>query len=423
MAIKIRLAILSLLEFAVWGAYLTSMGTYLASVGMASHIGWFYSIQGFVSLFMPALMGMVADRWIPAQRLLALCHFIAGLFMVSVSVYAFSATGPLAFSSLFSLYAFSVAFFMPTIALTNSVAYSALDKARLDTVKAFPPIRLFGTVGFIISMWIVDLGHMQASPMQFAWSAILSFVMAVYALSLPDCPVCKRRGKGLVNALGWNAFSLFKNYKMALFFIFSMLIGVCLQITNCYANPFITSFKKIEEYSGTFGVEHANILISLSQMSEALCILLIPFCLSRLGIKKVILIALLAWVLRFGLFAIGNPGNGVWLLLLSMIVYGVAFDFFNISGSIFVDKETDIGIRHSAQGLFMMMTSGFGATVGTLSAQAIVNRNVYCLPEGSSGQEIMAGWQNCWSIFALYAFTVAVLFTLLFRYKHTVVKK
>ena len=423
MHLKIRLTILSFLEFAVWGAYLTSMGTFLASIGMASRIGWFYSVQGFVSLFMPALMGMVADRWIPAQRLLTLCHFVAGSFMLAVATYAHYSADQIAFSSLFPLYACSVAFFMPTIALTNSVAYSVLDKAGLDAVKAFPPIRIFGTIGFILSMWVVDLGHMQVSPMQFAWSGLLSFLLAAYAFTLPACPVNKGRGKSLAQALGLHAFSLFKNRRMAMFFIFSMLLGVCLQITNGFANPFITSFGKMEEYSGTFGVEHANILISLSQMSEALCILLIPFFLSRFGIKKVMLIAMLAWVLRFWLFAIGNPGDGVWLFVLSMLVYGVAFDFFNISGSIFVDKETDLSIRHSAQGLFMMMTNGFGATVGTLCAQTLINKFVYHLPDGSSGREIMAGWQECWSIFALYALIIAVLFALLFRYNHTVVKK
>ena len=338
MHLKIRLTILSFLEFAVWGAYLTSMGTFLASIGMASRIGWFYSVQGFVSLFMPALMGMVADRWIPAQRLLTLCHFVAGSFMLAVATYSHYSADQIAFSSLFPLYACSVAFFMPTIALTNSVAYSVLDKAGLDAVKAFPPIRIFGTIGFILSMWVVDLGHMQVSPMQFAWSGLLSFLLAAYAFTLPACPVNKGRGKSLAQALGLHAFSLFKNRRMAMFFIFSMLLGVCLQITNGFANPFITSFGKMEEYSGTFGVEHANILISLSQMSEALCILLIPFFLSRFGIKKVMLIAMLAWVLRFWLFAIGNPGDGVWLFVLSMLVYGVAFDFFNISGSIFVEK-------------------------------------------------------------------------------------
>ena len=376
---KVKLTVLNFMEFAVWGAYLTSMGTYLARVGMAGQIGWFYSVQGFVSLFMPALMGIVADRWMEAQRLLSLSHLLAGIFMLAASVYGYQAGDAVQFAPLFTLYTLSVAFFMPTIALSNSVAYSALDQAGLDTVKAFPPIRVFGTVGFIISMWIVDLGGMQSTPLQFGWSGLLSIVMAAYAITMPHCPVSTGSRKSLSDALGLKAFALFRNYRMALFFIFSIFLGVCLQITNGFANPFITSFQNIDAFKDTFGVQHANILISLSQMSETLCILLIPFFLKRFGIKRVMLLAMLAWVLRYLFFAVGDPGSGVVWFVLSMIVYGVAFDFFNISGSLFVDKETSLDIRNSAQGLFMMMTNGLGASIGTLSAQMVIDRYVNSL--------------------------------------------
>ena len=419
MNIKFRLTVLNFLEFAVWGAYLTSMGNYLASHGLATHIGWFYSVQGFVSLCMPALFGIIADRWIQAQRLLSLSHIMAGLFMLAACAYGYSTGDTVQFGFLFTLYALSVTFFMPTIALTNSVAYNALDEAGLDTVKDFPPIRVWGTIGFIISMWIVDLGGLQSTPGQFGWSGILSLIMGVYALTMPKCPTAASGAtKSLAEALGLNAFKLFKNYRMALFFIFSMLLGVCLQITNGFANPFITSFGNIPEFANTFGVQHANILISLSQVSETVCILLIPFFLMKLGIKRVMLISMLAWVLRFGFFAMGNPGNGVWLFVLSMIVYGVAFDFFNISGSLFVDKETSVDIRNSAQGLFMMSTNGFGATVGTLSAQQVINHYVNNLGENADPMTVWAGWETCWYIFAAYALVVAFLFAILFRYKH-----
>lgn len=418
MNLKVRLTIMNFLEFAVWGAYLTSMGSYLVNVGMAEHIGWFYSVQGIVSLFMPALVGIVADRWMQGQRVLSLCHFLAGGFMLAAAYYGFTAQ-QVEFSTLFTLYTLSVAFFMPTIALTNSVAYSALDRAGLDTVKAFPPIRVFGTIGFICSMWAVDLGGMQQTAGQFAFSGVLSLVLAAYSLTLPTCPTSKGdEGKSLVDALGLRAFALFRQPKMAMFFIFSMCLGMCLQVTNGFANPFISAFKDVPDYAGTFGVEHANILISLSQMSETLCILLIPFFLSKFGIKKVMLIAMLAWVLRFGFFALGNPGSGVWLFVLSMIVYGVAFDFFNISGSLFVDKETDLSIRSSAQGLFMMMTNGFGATIGTLAAQAVVNHYVPQLSDTVTGVQVIEGWNTSWFIFAAYALVVAILFAICFRYKH-----
>lgn len=417
MNLKIRLTLLNFIEFAVWGAYLTSMGTYLAGVGLASNIGWFYSVQGIVSIFMPALMGIVADRWIEGQKVLSLCHALAGLFMIGASAYAYSAGDAVQFAPLFSLYTLSVAFFMPTIALGYSVAYAALEGAGYDSVKAFPPIRVWGTVGFIVTMWVVDLCGLQSTPGQWMVSGCLSIVMALYSLTMPRMRIEKGAAKkSLAEALGLNAFKLFLNPRMAMFFCFAMLLGVCLQITNGFANPFITSFGSIPEYADTFGVQHANILISLSQMSETLCILLIPFFLSKFGIKRVVLIALLAWVLRFAFFGLGNPGGGVWLFILSMIVYGVAFDFFNISGSLFVNQETDESIRSSAQGLFMMMTNGLGAFIGTIIAQQIINLYVfYPQAAGATGAETIAGWQTCWFIFAAYALVVAVLFAIFFK--------
>ena len=284
-AINTRLILMNFLEFAVWGAYLTSMGNFLASAGFAESIWLFYAMQGIVSIFMPALMGIVADRWIPAQRLLGLCHLFAGIFMVAAGLYGLQENP--SFGLVFSMYALSVAFFMPTIALTNSVAFNALTQAGMDTVKAFPPIRVFGTVGFICTMWAVDLMGFQGNSNQFIVSGILSVVLAIYAQTLPACPVSKsEKGASLVKALGLDAFALFRQKRMAIFFIFSMLLGVSLQITNGYANPYIPAFKDIPEYASTFGVQHANILISLSQISETCCILLIPFCLKRFGIKN-----------------------------------------------------------------------------------------------------------------------------------------
>lgn len=416
MDIKIRLTILNFLEFAVWGAYLISMGLYLAGEGLGSQIGWFYSVQGFVSLCMPALMGIVADKWIQAQRLLGLCHALAGVFMIAACFYGVSAVGNVSFGVLFTLYTLSVAFYMPTIALTNSVAYNALEREHLDIVKVFPPIRTFGTIGFICSMWAVNLLGIKSTPYQFALSGGLSLLMAFYSLTMPACPVSQDgTKKSIVEALGLRAFALFRNYRMAVFFIFSMLLGSCLQITNGYAATYLEAWGALPQFADSLMVKYSVILTSISQMSEALCILLIPFFLSRFGIKKVMLISMLAWVFRFGFFAIGNPGLGFVFIILSMIVYGVAFDFFNISGSLFVDKETDLGIRNSAQGLFMMMTNGFGATIGMLSAQVVVNHYVFDLPEGS---DVLPGWQTCWFIFAAYALVVAVLFAILFRYKH-----
>ena len=411
--ISIRLIIMNFLQYAIWGAYLTSMGSYLVNIGLGAKIGIFYAMQGIVSIFMPAIIGIIADKYIQAQKVLGLCHGIAGLAMIAAGYYGLVAGDSVNFATLFSLYSISVAFYMPTIALSNSVAYSGLEKFGMDTVKDFPPIRVFGTVGFICSMLFVnfmsiDGVQFQLSYNQFFTSGVIGLVLAVYAFTLPACPVAKGgESKSVAEAFGLKAFALFKKKDMAIFFIFSMLLGVSLQITNGFANPFITHFKEIPEYANAWGAQNANALISLSQLSETLCILLIPFAMKFFGIKKVMLIAMFAWVFRFGLFGAGNPGSGVWMFVLSCLVYGVAFDFFNISGSLYVNMKTDEKIRSSAQGLFMLMTNGIGATIGTLGAQEIVNKSVYNAAEPS--------WSTAWYIFAAYALVVGVLFMILFK--------
>lgn len=421
-SIKLRLILLNFLEFAVWGAYLTSLGRYLENIGLGSNIGIFYAVQGIVAIFMPAIIGIIADRYVPAQKVLSGCHLIAGLAMGGAALYGLTAP-TVEFGPLFALYTLSVAFFMPTIGLANSVAYSALDREGLDPVKHFPPIRVFGTVGFICAMLFVNFTNFQVNAWQLVTSAVLSLVMGGYALLMPPCPVNReRKSKSWTEALGLNAFKLFRDKQMALFFIFSMLLGVSLQITNGFANPFIGSFGSMPEYAGGFWTDNANFLISFSQMSETLCILLIPFFLKRFGIKIVMLMAMMAWVFRFGLFGVGNPGSGVVFLIASMIVYGIAFDFFNVSGSLYVDQKTEVNLRSSAQGLFMLMTNGIGATVGTLGAQAVISSIVpsFTLAEGemftqAQAEAVVGGWHTVWLIFAAYALVVAVLFMFLFK--------
>jgi len=426
---------MNFLEFAVWGAYLTSMGNYLSSVNLGPKIGLFYAMQGIVSIFMPAIMGIVADRWIPVQRLLGINHLLAGIFIIATGYYGFTAGQDVDFTTIFTLYSLSVAFFMPTIALSNSTAYTVLKQNNLNTIKAFPPIRTLGTVGFICAMLFVnffgfhngnlgfhfsnDSGFLsfQSSYHQFYVSGVLGIILFFYSFTLPNCPISKTAEKQtLSDALGLKAFALFKDKKMAVFFVFSMLLGVSLQITNGYANPFITTFKNIPEYANSWGSNNANALISLSQVSETLCILLIPFFLRKFGIKIVMLMAMVGWVLRFGLFGFGDPGSGVWMFVLSMIVYGIAFDFFNVSGSLYVDNETDEKIRSSAQGVFMMMTNGFGATLGMLGAQYIVNHFVFTHTEDLTLQ--LEGWRTSWLIFASYALVVTILFAIIFKHKH-----
>ena len=411
--ISLRLILMNFLEFAAWGAYLTSLGRYLGQIGMGPQIKWFFAMQGIVSIFMPALMGILADRRMQAQKVLSLCHGLAGLFMIGAGIYCRQAGTAVEFGPLFVLYSLSVAFFMPTIAISNSVAYNALEGAGKDTVKSFPPIRVFGTVGFICSMLLTNFlkiggTAMQDSYTQLMSSGIISLVLCAYALSMPACPTRKGAGQSLAESLGLKAFTLFKNPQFAVFFIFAMLLGASLQITNGYANTFLGSFGENPAYANTFAVKNSNALISISQISETLCILLIPFCMKKFGIKKVILIAMFAWVFRFGFFGLGTPDMpGVLLFVLSCIVYGVAFDFFNISGSLYVNDNADKDIRSSAQGLFMLMTNGLGATFGTLAAGAVVDACVY--------NASVPSWSKAWYIFAGYALVVAILFLILFK--------
>ena len=427
---------MNFLQFAVWGSYLTCVGQFLGKVGLGDYISWFYIAQGVVSIFMPAIMGIIADKYVQPQRLLGASHLVAAALMLVAAYFGYEATLAAAANSgvdgyvgdiwpIFIPYVLSVAFYMPTIALSNTVAFGTLTRAGLDFVKAFPPIRTLGTVGFIASMWLVNSlsfgldATAQQTYMQLVVCGVMGLVLGIYCFTLPQCPLSQStEKKSLAQRLGLDGFVLFKSKTMAMFFIFSMLLGVSLQITNGFATPYIESFSATSE---SWFASNPTMLVSLSQISEALCILLTSFFLIRFGIKKVMLIAMFAWVLRFGLFGVGSTESimGIMALILSCVVYGVAFDFFNVSGAMFVQQEAPKSMQGSAQGLFMLMTNGIGASVGTWIAGKVVNH--YCTWEGGhlvSRPEFADGWQNTWFIFAGYALVVAVTFMILFRYKH-----
>lgn len=437
MGIKLRLTIMNFLQFAVWGSYLVCIGNFLGRIGLGDYIAWFYVAQGVVSIFMPAVIGAVADKFVQPQRLLGISHLVAAACMLVAVRYGIAATEAAAAGAsslrtdiwpIFLPYLFSVAFYMPTLALSNTVAFSILSRNGFDTVKDFPPIRVFGTVGFIAAMWFVNfagfgLGQAaQFTYMQLVVSAVFGIVLGVYSFTLPACPIGRGAAaerKSFAQRFGLDAFVLFKQKKMALFFVFSMLLGVSLQITNGFATPYINSFAATSQ---SWFAENPTLLTSLSQASEALCILLIPFFLGRFGIKKVMLIAMGAWVFRFGFFGIGSTESfgGLVALFASMIVYGVAFDFFNVSGALFVEREASREFQASAQGLFMLMTNGIGASVGTWIAGKVVNHFCAWNAEGFfvARPDVAGGWPAVWMIFAGYALAVAVTFALVFKYKH-----
>lgn len=408
MNIKLRLITMNFLQFFVWGAWLITIANYWFGTKAwgAVDFGNIFMTLGISSIFMPALIGIIADRWVNAERLYGVLHILSG----AVICYLPQVDNP---GDFFWYMLLAMMFYMPTIALSNSVAYNTLKSNNYDVIKVFPPIRVWGTIGFIVAMWITNLTGSKATEFQFYISAVASLILGLYSFTLPACPPdrSKRENKGLVEALGLNAFALFKRTKMAIFFVFSLLLGAALQLTNMYGDRFVDNFKDIPKYADLFVVKYSTIIMSISQVSETLFILAIPFFLKRFGIKKVMLISMVAWVLRFGLLAYANPADGLWMIILSCIVYGMAFDFFNVSGSLFVETQTDSKIRSSAQGLFIMMVNGFGALIGSIVSGYMIEK-FFTNADGSFQ------WQGIWLSFAIYAAIVAVLFALLFKHKH-----
>ncbi len=408
MGIKNKLTVISFLQFFVWGAWLITIGVYWFQFRQwpGDKFGEVFSTLGISSLIMPPLVGIIADRWLNAEKLYGFLHlgYAALLFCLPF------VNDP---DTFFWVMLAAMCFYMPTISLSNSISYYILKSNNLDVVSSFPPIRVWGTIGFIAAMWVTNLSDNKASANQFFIAGAFAIILGLYAFTLPKCPPqnSAKKGAGWVEVLGLKAFKLFANYKMALFFFFSMLLGAALQLTNMYGDIFISDFAKVTKYADSIVVKYSTIIMSISQISETLFILAIPFFLKRFGIKYVMLFSMLAWVLRFALFAYGDPADNLWMIILSCIVYGMAFDFFNISGSLFVETTTDSSIRGSAQGLFMMMTNGFGAILGSLVSGYIIQK-YFTTPEGDKM------WKEIWLSFAAYAMVVSVFFFFLFKHKH-----
>ena len=406
MNIKLQLKVMSFLQFFLWGSWLNTFGSYLfITLGFKGEdIGAVYSTLGIAALITSPLLGIVADKWISAKWIYAACHFFGAVTLFIAA----SVDTP---SSMFIVILLNSLVYMPTLGLSNTISYYRIQNAGMDIVADFPPIRIWGTIGFIVAMWAVSLAGFELSHIQLYIGAVASLALSLFALTLPLVPVAKsNKAYGLVDMLGLRAFALFKNKRMAIFFIFSMLLGAELQITGMFGNTYLHSFEKIPEFASSFVVTHASILLSISQISEVCFILAIPFFLKRFGIKNVMLMSMIAWMLRFGLFAYGDPSvGGTILLILSMVVYGCAFDFFNISGSVFVEKEVDASIRNSAQGVFLMMANGFGCIIGGfVSGKVVDHLTVAGSPE----------WSTIWLVFAGYSLVLAVVFMMIFKYKH-----
>ena len=399
---------MSFLQFYVWGAWLITIGTYcIEGKGWTfPEFGAVFSTLAISSLIMPAIVGVIADKWMNAERLYGLLHICYGAILFFVP----SVDDP---GILYYYILGAMLCYMPTISLSKSVSFNILKANKFDIVKVFPPIRVWGTVGFIIAMWVTNLTGSKANGDQFYIAAMAAILLGVYSFTLPKCPPQRSisADSSILETLGLKAFKLFANYKMALFFIFSMFLGGALQLTNMYGDVYLDSFKEIPQYADSFVVKYSTIVMSISQVSETLFILAIPFFLKKFGIKKVMIFSMIAWVLRFALFAYGNPADGLWMILLSCVIYGMAFDFFNISGSLYVESQTDKSIRASGQGLFMMMTNGFGAILGS-SVSGVMIDEFFTSAEG------VRDWSNIWFAFAAYSLVVAILFAVTFKHEH-----
>lgn len=398
---------MSFLQFFVWGAWLITIANYWFATKQWSgaSFGAIFSTLGFASLFMPTITGFIADKWMNAERLYSLLHFLGALVLFYMPFVNDATT-------FFYVMFLAMIFYMPTIALSNSIGYTVLKSNKFDVIKAFPPIRVWGTIGFIAAMWVTNLTGNKATEGQFYIAGIAAVILAIYSLTLPKCPPLDHAAEETEkSSILKDALKLFGTYKMALFFIFSMLLGAALQLTNMYGDRFVDHFKDVDQYKDLWVVEHSTIIMSISQISETLFILAIPFFLKKFGIKNVMLISMFAWVLRFGLLAYSDPAGGLWMIILSCIVYGMAFDFFNVSGSLFVETTAAPKIRSSAQGIFMMMTNGFGAIIGSLASGFIIDK-YFDLGNG------VWDWQGIWLAFAGYALVVTVLFAILFKHKH-----
>ncbi|WP_354692044.1 nucleoside permease [Phytobacter sp. RSE-02] len=406
MNLKLQLKVIIFLQFCLWGSWLTTLGSYMFVTlkFQGAEIGAVYSSLGIASVFMPALLGIVADKWLSAKWVYAICHLVGAITL-------FIAAGVTTPGAMFAVILLNSLAYMPTLGLVNTISYARLQNAGYDIVTDFPPIRIWGTIGFILAMWAVSFSGFELSHMQLYIGAALSLVLSLFSLTLPHMPVSNtQKNQTWVEMLGLNAFALFKNKRMAIFFIFSMLLGAELQITNMFGNTFLHSFDSNPLFANSFIVTHASVLMSISQISETVFILAIPFFLGRYGIKNVMLMSIVAWMLRFGLFAYGDPTPfGTVLLVLSMIVYGCAFDFFNISGSVFVEKEVNPAIRASAQGMLLMMTNGFGCILGGMASGKVVE--MYTVAGATD-------WKTVWLIFAGYSVVLAFAFMAMFKYKH-----
>jgi nucleoside transporter len=392
----VQLSVMMLLEYFIWGAWYVTMGTYMGEHLHATglQIGAAYSALAIATMISPFFVGMIADRFFAAQRIMGVLHLVGALLL-------FLATRITDNTAFYWVILFYSLLYMPTIALSNSVAFNQMT----DPGKQFPWIRVFGTLGWIVAGLLIGNLGWEKTYYTFYLAAGVSAALGLFSFVLPNTPPkANAAGTSASKALGTEAFVLFKYKPYLIFFIAAVLVCIPLSFYYGFANPFLNEL----------GMHNAAGKMILGQVSEAVFILAIPFLFTNIGVKNMLLLGMTAWILRYVCFAYGNIGANEWMLYAGIILHGVCYDFFFVTGYMYTEKKAGEKIKNAAQGLFTFATYGVGMFIGTWFSGYIVDKHVLT-PETHD-------WKGIWFVPALIACGVLIYFILFFREKKEIVQ-